>query len=310
MIDTLRVQWQGVAWGSEFADWMKAEWPTAEQHSRWYDTDQPWQGMTISDDSLGTLGVKSNKRGNFLWCERSLPKFMYGDNCRVLSSEEATEGATALVAAVEQRFSDWWEVPGYHDSVMVKRLDLCYQRQVPCSSEVFAHIATALNARKVVKHQVQLNPVDVHFLGVEFAQSRFERARWYDKGMESGNERYLDVVRHEEQIRGGKAGWLLDVSGPRADLRVEESRERMNERYSGWGVLEGYSLDTLLREHGNTGAAAALLVRHPEYEQLFKRTLSRPSFYRYRKLAMEWRKHQFQTDLRLPVDAWAEPMVL
>jgi hypothetical protein len=310
MFDTVRIQWQGISWGPDLADWLRSEYPTAEQHTRYYDVNLPWQGMSFQDDVLGMMGVKSNKLGNFVWAERSLPKFMHGDNCRVLSVNEAREGVAAWVAGVEHRFQDWWEMPNYHATATVKRLDLCYQTKVPCSSEVFTSIARCVKAKRVVKHQWVLDPVQVELGGVSLHQSRLEMARWYDKGIESGDERYLDVVRHEEQLRGGKAGYLLDVSGAEPMLRVEHARDRMNARYAGWGQVQSYDLGALIEKHGNTGAAAALLVIHPEYDALYKRKLSNGSYYRIKNLALEGRRQQFTADLRLPGDSWAEPMVL
>jgi hypothetical protein len=213
------------------------------------------------------------------------------------------------MAGVEERFSSYWEVADVRAGAKVKRLDLCYQQRVPCSAELFPYIARSLNARKVVQHQLMLCPVEVHLTGVTLHQSRLEHARWYDKGMESGDERFLDVVRHEEQLRGGKAGYHLDVGGARPVFRVEEARERMNARYTGWGTGESYDLGRLLVEHGIPGAGALALVKNPELELLFKKSLSNGSFYRMKNLAMDARRQQVPFDLRLPVDAWAEPMV-
>jgi hypothetical protein len=301
MIDTLRLQWTGINWGQDMADWLRSEYPTAEQHVRWYDDNLPWEGMTAQDDALGSFGVKSNKRGNYLWVERSLPKFLHGDNCRVLSADETGEAVRGLMAGVEGRFGPWW-LPGMQprQGVQVKRVDLCYQRQVPCSGEVFGHVARSLKQRKVA----------LHLSGVELHQSKLEHARWYDKGIESGNERYLDVVRHEEQLRGGKAGWLLDVSQDQPALNVAGAAEVMNKRYEGWDQVEGYDLGALMEEHGTSGAAAALLVLHPEYDRLCGRYLSKSVYYRLRNLALEGRRRQCSLDLRVPQDAWAVSMVL
>lgn len=310
MIDTLRVQWSGIAYNDAFCDWLLAEYPTASFATRWYDENLPWQGVTLTDPVFGTIGVKSNKLGNSLWVERSLPKFMYGDNCRVLSVEEAREGIAALMAGVEARFREWWLLPDYRSTARVQRLDLCYQQKVPCSTEVFAHLARCLNSKKVVRHQFVLCPVEVHLTGVTLKQSKLELGRWYDKGFESGDERYEDVVRHEEQLRAGKAGWLLNVSGPEPVVNVEAARERMNARYHDMQQLESYNLGALLDEHALRGAAAVALVLHPEYEPLYKQHLANGTYYNIRKLADVARRQVAPVDLRLPEDAWAEPMVL
>ena len=46
MIDTLAVQWNGVAWNPEIADWLREEYPTAHFHQAAYDvgTRLDWQG--------------------------------------------------------------------------------------------------------------------------------------------------------------------------------------------------------------------------------------------------------------------------
>ena len=137
-----------------------------------------------------------------------------------------------------------------------------------------------------------------------------EMARWYDKGLESGNESYINVIRHEEQIRGGKAGWLLDVSQPVPVFKVKEAIEKMNARYEGWGSMETYDLFTLVRENGTQGMAAALLVVQPEREMMAKLCLSRATFFRVKALAETARKRLFPVDLRLPETAWQESMVL
>lgn len=300
MIDTVRVQWQGIRYDEGVRDWLLSEYKTPEFHSRWYDEGLPWQGATVQDTTFGTIQIKSNKQGNYLVAERSLPKFMYQENCRVLSTEEAEEGLTALVAGVEERFREWWDVPHPRDTAKVQRLDLCYQQQVPCSGEVFVHVARSLKSRKLV----------MHLDGLQMQQNRQELARWYDKGIESGDERYLNVVRHEEQLRRGKAGYLVEVNGERARFNVEACRDAMNRRYQGWEQLESYQLGTLLDEHGLKGAAAALLVVQPEYDRLFQQHLSNGTYYRLRNMALEARRRQSAVDLRLPDDAWHEPMVL
>jgi hypothetical protein len=235
---------------------------------------------------------------------------MFQDNCRVLSVDQVQRGLSHFMEAVEHRFSDWWMVPNPRETAKVKRVDLCYQQKVPCSNDVFAHLATTLKARKVVRHTLVLNPVEVHLTGITYHQSKHELGRWYDKGIESGNESYQDVVRHEEQLRGGKAEYLVDVSGAVPVLRVEEGIQRMNERYEGWGSLESFDLGALLSGNGMAGAVGALLVLNPEHEPVYRRVLPKSTFYRGNALAMEARRQKSLVDMRLPADAWAQPMVL
>lgn len=311
MLDTLAVQWQGISWSPEFADWIRSEWPTAHFHQAAYDASLPWEGVTFTEEILGTVQVRRNKLGNALRVERSLPKFMYGENCRLLSVDEATEGVAAWMAAVEGMFSRWWDLPKPHDTAKVQRLDLCYQKQVPCIQETLAGLRRAIDIMRTTTHGYLLPEAQLHLTGLTLRRSLLEVARWYDKGTESGNESYNDVLRHEEQLRRGKAGYYLEVSGPRPVLKVEEARQHMNSRYAeSASIIKGHDLASLLIEHRSQGAAAAALVLRPDLEPLFRQHLPNGTFYRCRNLAAEWRRREFTVDLRLPETAWVEPMVL
>jgi hypothetical protein len=148
--------------------------------------------------------------------------------------------------------------------------------------------------------------LQTHLSGVSYNQSRWEHCRWYDKGIESGNESFHNVIRHEEEIKQGYAGRVAVVIGGRVRCNREFARDRMNERYAGWGTTDVYDLGVMLAEHGKTGAAAVGLVLHPEYETLYKQHLSRAIFYRVKAVAMEARKLRVPVNLRLPEDAWLE----
>ncbi len=310
-LDTVAVSMPGIAWSPEFADDIRSRWPTAHFHQAAYDVSLPWEGCTIDDKVLGTVQVRRNKLGNALRVERSIPKFMYGDNCRVLSVEEATEGVASWMTAIEQTFDGWWDYPEPRSGAKVQRLDLCYQKKVPCAQEVFQGLYKALDLTRTTRHGWQLPAAQIHLTGLTLRRSSLELARWYDKGFESGNESYQDVIRHEEQLRRGKAGYYLDVSGARPVFKAEEARDRMNERYKNFGGgIKGFDFVSLLAEHGNKGAAAVALVLRPDLEPVFKQHLPNGTFYRARNIAAEWRGREFTADLRLPEDAWAQPMVL
>ncbi len=321
MIDTLKVSWKGVAFGEPFKEWVLNEWPTTQFSQASYSETQPWQGCYIKDKKLGVIGIKSGRTGNVLTAERSIGKYLNDDNAGLLSAKEALEGASAWVSDVQARFAGWWELPDYANSAQVKRIDLCYQQPVPSSAEVFPYIHAALNAKRVTLWEC-LQPgrkggehfespvLQTHLSGVSFNQSRWEHARWYDKGIESGNEMFLNVIRHEEEIKGGMAGHVAVVNSGRVRCNRELARDRMNERYEGWGETEVHDLGKMLAAHGKTGAAAALLVLHPELETLLKQHLSRAIYYRVRAVAMEARKLRVPVNLRLPEDAWTESGVL
>ena len=310
MVDTLRVQWKGAAWSVEVADWVRSKWPTANYNEHFYDPKNPWQAMQWTDDSLGVMGLKSNRQGNFLWVERSIPKLMYGENKRLLSQEEAQEGIAALLGGVEAHFREWFPCPP-RGLAEVKRLDVCYQQKTPSSAEVFAQLVPTLKLQRVTRHGVVLDPVDVHLMGIELHQSKLEHARWYDKGQESGDERYLDVVRQEEQLRRGKAGYLMDIptDGSLPVLHLDRAREAMNRRYRKDASMEVFNLGRLL-EDGKAGALAAFLVLGPGYETLVQRHISNGTFYRARNLARDAQAAKMTVNLTVPENAWRESMVL
>jgi hypothetical protein len=321
MIDTTKVAWKGISFDDAFKEWVLTEWPTTQFSQASYSETQPWQGCFIKDKKLGVIGIKSGRTGNTLTAERSIGKYLTDDNAQLLTAKEALEGASAWVSDVQARFAGWWELPDYASTAQVKRIDLCYQQRVPSSAEVFPYIHAALKAARVTLWEV-LTPgrngcneltepiLQTHLSGVTYNQSRFEHARWYDKGIESGNEMFLNVIRHEEEIKLGQAGHLAIVTGGRFRCDRETAISRMNERYQGWGETDVYDLGKMIAEHGKTGAAAVGLVLNPEYETLYKQHLSRAIFYRVKAVAMEARKLRVPVNLRLPEDAWLNSEVL
>lgn len=326
MFDTLRVTWPGIAAGQGVREHVLSRWPEAGYSQRSYAQGQPWEALAWQDKKLGVMSIKSSRLGgNVLVAERSIPKYLYGENARLLSYDEALEGAAAWMADCVAAFEGHWELSTGKQRGKVKRIDLCYQRALTSTAEVFPYIAAALRQRKVSLYEL-LNPcsrageddeflipqMSVHHTGVSVNHNRWEHTRWYDKGMESGDERYIGVLRHEEEFKGGKAGAIAIVleDGSLHTLGREALRDMMNERYVGWGDGEAYDLGKLLLEHGTTGTAAALLVLHPELEPLAKQHLAKSTFYRVRALAEDQRRLRVPLDLRLPDDAWQESMVL
>jgi len=320
MIDTLTVSWKGIAYGDAFKEWLLGEYPTARFSQASYSPTQPWEACMVQDKKLGVIGIRSGRTGNVLRAERSIGKYLNGDNAAQLTAKQALEGASAWLSDVQARFAGWWELPDYASTAQVKRIDLCYQQPVVSSSEVLPYIHASLNARRTTlweclnvergKEVLELPTLQVHLSGISYNKNRWEHTRWYDKGIESGNEMFLNVLRHEEEIKGGQAGHLAIVSGGRLRCNRETAVERMNERYEGWGTGEVYDLGKLYAEYGKTGVAAALLVLHPEQETLVKQHLSRPTYYRLRALAMEQRRLKVPVNLRLPESAWLDSEVL
>jgi hypothetical protein len=118
------------------------------------------------------------------------------------------------------------------------------------------------------------------------------------------------VVRHEEQLRGPKAGWYVNATT--AEIEVQAAREHLNRRFEDWPStqVEGFNLGGLVKEHSLRGAVAGFLALHPEYDLMLKQGLSSSTYYNVRNLAVEARRRAFTLDLRVPGDSWREPMVL
>lgn len=319
MWDSMRLQFRGFRWNDDVRQWVLREYPTAGFSLRHYDANMPWEGCTIDAGRLGRVGVKSNQTGNYLWAEVSLPKYLFGENSLLLSAEQAVQAANAWVDDLRAKFGQWFINPDSLPVPEVKRVDLCYQQQVPCSEEVTQYIAAALNARKVVLYDLMregnargvldIPTLEMYLTGLRYTVSRFELCRFYDKGVESGDESYINHLRHEEQFRGGKAGGLVPVIGGKLYGNREMLRDVMNARFDGFGTGEVFELANLLKENKVQGAAALGLVLHPEYENLYKHNLAKTTFYRVRALAMACRKQRIPVNLRLPVDAWTQPAV-
>jgi len=272
-----------------------------------------WSGWQWTDPNFGAIGVKQNQVGCFLWFERSLPKFMHGDNERVLSAAETVEAAEQLAAGVLGVYGPLFDASTdlIRSTLKVQRLDVCYQRKVPCSQDVFIAMARSLKTTKVVRHQWVLSPpLALHLTGVTFRQSMKELARWYDKGLESGNERYQDVVRHEEQLRGAKAQAVAGWQEGRFVVNQGNALASLNRRYVGIEQLQTFDLTTFLKENGTMGAAALGIVLQPEYEATLKLGLSESTYYRVKRLAVQARKSMVGLDLVVPADAWNQEMVL
>jgi hypothetical protein len=282
------------------------------QTYQWHDGCQ-WVGYQWTDPIFGAMGAKQNRVGKFFWFERSLPKFLHGENERVLSASEAVEGIEALATGALALYLPLFDttIEEAMSTIKVARLDVCFQRKVPCPEEVFTRMASSLRTVKVVKHQWVLTPpVSLRATGVTFKQSMKELGRWYDKGIESGNERYQDVVRHEEQLRGDKARAVADWQEGRFQVNQERALFVMNRRYTELDQVETFDKVSFIKEHGTKGLAAIALLADPSSELAAKAALGHATFYRVRALADLAKKMIHTTKLSLPDNAWDCPMVL
>ncbi len=297
VIDTVRLQWPDVRVGEGFRDWLEANYPSYGYSRKAYSWDLPWEGFEFTHEVLGVVGVKRSRLGDFLWVERSLPKMLHGDNCKQLTMAEAREGLALLSESVVGLLGDFLPHSSVN-SARVQRVDFYHQREMP-SAEVFGHIARCIKRQKGVA---------LHLTGVEVHQSREVHGRFYDKGIESGNEQYIGVVRHEEQLRGKVARSLLDMETLKIDRAAV--RAQMNKRFDGWPAeVECHGYESLLQEHKHRGAAAVALCELPQLEPMFKAYLAKDMFYTVKNLALEAQRKLSRLDLRVPEGAWVGPGV-
>lgn len=312
MIDTIKNQVSVPAIPTDFTARLPFGCKDIKESVQYHDGVQ-WLGWQWTDPVFGAMGVKQNRVGRFLWFERSLPKFMHGDNERVLAADEAIEAVEQLAAGVLGVYAPLFEATPelLRPTLKLQRLDLCYQQKVPCSQDVFIAMSRSLKTLKVVRHRHVLgSPLLLHLTGVTFKQSMKELARWYDKGLESGNERYEEVVRHEEQLRGAKAQAVAGWQEERFVVDRAAALEAMNRRYAGCDPLETFDLANFLREHRTHGAAAVGLILEPAYESTYKKGLGESTYYRIKRVAEDARRRMHSIDLSLPADAWDKEMVL
>lgn len=297
MLDTARVQWSSALLGPAFEEFRQAHYPLARVTTSAYSRDLPWVGTMFEDKVLGTIGTKQNLTGTFLWAEKSIPKFLTGDNCKQLSRDEAREGLALWLGAVEARFSDFLPKQA-REVAQCKRVDVYHQRPMP-AGEVFSHIARCLKRQK---------GVSLHLTGVEVHNSRELHGRFYDKGLESGNEEFVGVVRHEEQLRGSKAKQLMDLQS--CDVDRAAARAVMNARFDGWPAeVECYGFEQLLAQEKQRALCAIVLSECPHLEPALQRTFGRNFFYAGKRLALEAQRRMSVVDLRVPEEAWSVPGV-
>lgn len=294
MLDTVRVQRSGIDDWQALMQHVREEFQGAKFTESEYVRGQPWQGATWDDPAFGVMGAKSNKQGTYLWSEGSLGKWLHGDNKRLLNVQEVRDGLDGLMVGIEQRYGpalgpgDW----------RATRADFYYQQEVDSVPAVCVGLAEAMGDKgRLAKY----------LTSVEYKQSRERMVRWYGKGYESGDEQYGNVLRHEEQIRGhNNVGYFVDLES--RSINSQEVRGYMNKRYEGWpeAGIEVSDVGGLIRDHKGPGMAAAAMVLLPALEGVARQHLSENTFYKYRKLATEYRRRKVNVDLRVPVGAWAE----
>jgi hypothetical protein len=128
--------------------------------------------------------------------------------------------------------------------------------------------------------------------------------RVYDKGLESGDSRWRNVLRSEEQMRAGAVGLGEVVDLERMEFRREEGVSIMNDRYAG---EFGEALELDVRPLVEAGAwAQVALTLNPELLGVYKATVTKDGYYKMVRKVRATRARAVPVDLRVPADAWTE----
>lgn len=254
-------------------------------------------------DGLGFMRSWSGRRGPVWWSVQSgskLPPTLkvetntsriheLKDNSRVLSlaeSQDAVDWLRAWASGVSGG-----AIKPEHGRLC--RLDVCYQVPVADSKAVIGRLHGAVK-------RCWSKPQHIARYDSSIQVGRGVRVwRAYDKGLESKHEDLLNVIRTEEQLRGGAtlARVVQDWT-----LNRDEGIKVMNERIATMALKsDELPIGDLIR---GGSYAVALLALHPEYEQEYRSTRNRSSAYRLLKQVRELRASVIGADLSLPDDAW------
>ena len=258
-----------------------------------------WSGII---PGLGRLVLN---RDGFIKHERSLMKSRqellekipseYLSNVEVLSYRKACETFQELAVKVESLLP--FARP---DTLRVHRADVVYQRQVKNSMQTIEALKGAMKPTRLgcswfdnkqgVATGIMLNGKAVSH-------------RAYDKGLESGDTMYYNVVRSEEQLRSKAVGLPQIVNVMQRTFDREMAMEILNERYLDVAYGEQLDVTPLVAEGRDT---MALLVLHPELVELYRSRVKRSGFYKMKKQVREFRASAVPDDMRVPEDAWID----
>ena len=304
MIDTIEMYWKGEEVGpAEAAAFQRGVSGPVETRT-WECPGEGVQARTWTGilPQLGRVQLNSSGRLRF---GRSLVK-VYGelvegldperaDNNRVLSAVQANDIYQDVSLILEEAFP--FLDPASHK---VTRADVCYQRRVEDSSAVIASLYQAVKPTRLgAAFWDNPRAERTGYMG----QGKAAAFRCYDKGKESGNRDYINVVRSEEQVRNTsvKMGEVLDIR--QRLFNREGCRDLMNERFLDVGFGDQLDVSELIRDGKHT---VALLVLHPELEAVYRETVKERGYYAMKKKVREIRARAIPVDLRLPAEAWEE----
>lgn len=250
---------------------------------------EAWSGIT---DELGWVGVQRRDNTWTVKAERSLPKWLHGDNCRILTAAEAQDAIYAYDAAIRSAapFVD-------ADTARITRLDVCWQQHVGDTVGAISALYGAIEPR----HQKTCERYDTS-LTFKGKQRVF---RIYDKGAESKNPDYEGVLRMEEQLRQGVT---LEKCATGLNVNREQCLATLNQRVRAFGdaVLGALPRRRLMQEQK---WAVLYLAEHPEMESVYRETVSRQGADKILREVRSVRAGAVCHRLQPPSDAWlAEAM--
>jgi hypothetical protein len=306
MIDTLGMNWTAESVGDSEIEFFRllvpgeldvAVAPLQEGRDELYPV--RWSGV------IPGLGRLTLNRDGFVKHERSLQKSrqeliqripaQYLSNVEVLSYRNACETFQALSERVESILP--FVRP---DTLRVHRLDAVYQRRVQNSMQTIEALKGAMKPTR---------------LGCSWFDNRAGQAtgimlngkavshRAYDKGLESMDTMFYNVVRSEEQLRSKAVALPQCVNVMQRTFDREMCMEILNERYL--DVAYGDQLDVipLVKEGRHT---MALLALHPELMEAYRDCVKKSGFYAMKKKVRAYRAKAIPDDMRVPADAWTE----
>jgi hypothetical protein len=249
------------------------------------------------------LGMCMYNADGFLRFGGSLAKFRqriiegvpdeHTSNDHVLTARQVNETVQALFERAELAFPFVEPL-----AAVVNRVDVVYQRPVRSSLETLQALRGAMKQTRLGCawfDNRQGAATGLHLRGGVVSH------REYDKGLESGNEAYLNVLRSEEQLRRKAAAFSDVFCLERREFDRDACRQVLNDRYI--DVAYGQELDVSgLITSGSP--MMALLVLHPEYAHHHKSSVKRDGHYKMMKKVREFRASVVPDDLRVPEDAW------
>lgn len=307
MIDTIEMSWKGShpPGPAEIEDFKKV-CGGAISSKMWEQEGEEGGGSarawTGQHPAFGSLTL--NADGFFRVQGRSLAKIRqvlrgsdakFANNNEILTARQANDAFQDYAGAIEEQFI-WLE----EEDLRVQRFDIAYQRPVASSFKTISALKGAINPTRKgaawFDNQKGV-PTGVFFKGISRAH------RVYDKGLESGDKAYSNVLRSEEQLRKESVpfGQILDIT--QRIFNRDAARQTMNDRYLDEAFSEEIDVTDLVKAGLDT---QALLILHPELLPAYRERVQDSAYYAMMKKVRRHRATAIPADLRLPESAWIE----